>query len=127
MRRYIIILLCLIGVQVYAFEYVMLGAQTTPVANMSSVNDIEYMSSGSKYSSDVDEIDTSTPDDAPVARRARKSAPGVDDGSYNPNNPQFSPIGDGAMAMMVMAMALAGVVYLRRRKAMFGQSTIVKN
>ena len=39
----------------------------------------------------------------------------------------FALFGDGAMAMMVMAMALAGVVYLRRRKAMFGQSTIAKN
>ena len=114
MRRYIIILLCLIGVQVYAFEYVMLGAQTNPVANMSSVNDIEYMSSGSKYSSDVDEIDTSTPDDAPVARRARKSAPGVDDGSYNPNNPQFSPIGDAVLPLIVMALVYMLVAYRRK-------------
>ena len=116
MKRYIIILLCLIGVQVYAVDYVpYVAASTAPVANMQSVNSTSFMSSGSKYSSNVYEVDSSTPSVYPM-HRARKGAPGTDGTGYDPNNPQFSPIGDAIIPLLAMALIYLLVAYRRKAK-----------
>ena len=116
MKRYIIILLCLIGIHVYAVDYVpYVAASTAPVASMQSVNSTSFMSSGSAYSSDVYEVGSFTPS-APAGNKVRKAPPGTDTSGHDPNNPQFSPIGDAIIPLLAMALIYLLVAYRRKTK-----------
>lgn len=39
------------------------------------------------------------------ARGPRKAPPGTDDSGYDPANPQFSPLGDAVLPLLLMALA----------------------
>ena len=50
------------------------------------------------------------------ARGPRKAPPGTDDSGYDPANPQFSPLGDALLPLLIMALAFTGLTYLRKSK-----------
>ena len=119
MRQFIITLLCIIGIQVYAAGYAPFDASAqSPVVSMCSVNNATYMSSGSAYSSSVTEVGASDPTGAPGRGIRRAGGPGGTGGTsdYDPQNPQFAPIGDALIPLLLMAVLYTFVSRLRRRK-----------
>ena len=89
-------------------------------ATINSVNNPSYLSTGSAYSSSVSEVGADAPMNSPM-RKAGGGGPGAVDPTQpaqnDPQNPQFSPVGDAVLPLLLMAMAFGAVVYLRRRKA----------
>jgi len=84
-----------------------------PATTMQSVNNAGYMSAGSSYSSAIYEVGSSAPAAAPV----RKAPPGHGgESGYDPTNPQFAPVGDALLPLLLMALAFAGVIYRRKSK-----------
>ena len=124
MRRILTIVLCFFGFSLYAVEYTPIIPQTQtpaidmqPSMTMQSVNTSGYMVSGSMYSPIVYEVGSASPTSSSPGSPIRKAPPGVGgESGYDPNNPQFAPIGDAVEPMLLMAMALAGLIYLRRKK-----------
>ena len=114
MRQLFAILICSIGISAYAIDYTAMQ-MTTPVASMQSVNSSAYMSSGSVYTSEVYAIGANSPSAAPS--RPRYAPPGTDDSGHDPNNPQFAPLGDAFIPLLLMVMVYATSVLLRRRKS----------
>ena len=113
MRRYIIIVLCLIGIQVYAFDRAPFDEpMQVPAATMCSVNDTKYMASGSALSSTVYEVSSSSPERS----LRRGSGPSVDDSGYDTGNPQFAPVGDAIIPLLAMALIYLLVAYRRKAK-----------
>ncbi len=88
-----------------------------PLAEMQSVNNASFMSSGSTHASTIYEVKSSTPE--ATGRSIRKAPPGKDDGTHDPNNPQFSPIGDAVLPLLALAILYAAFLFLhfRRRQA----------
>jgi len=116
MRHTLIVILCIIGIHAYAFNYAPFSApKQTPAARMHSVNDITYMSSGSSYSPSVYEIDMTNDQPARSIRRAGGPG-GTDNTGYDPSNPQFSPIGDAVIPLLIMALIYMIVAYRRKTK-----------
>ena len=114
MKRLIAILVCAFGAHVYAVDYIpFVQSSSVPTATMQSVNSSSFMTSGSAYSSDVYEIGSSGPMATPAIR---KSAPGTDDTGYDPSNPQFSPLGNAAIPLLIMAIIYMIVAYRRKTK-----------
>ena len=74
------------------------------------------MSSGSTYASEVYAIGANSPSATPSGPR-RVSGLGTDDSGHDPNNPQFSPLGDAFIPLLLMVMAYATSILLRRRKS----------
>ena len=117
MRKLLAILVCTIGIAVYASDYTPFAADMQPSMTMQSVNTSGYMVSGSMYSSNVYEVGSTSPTSSSPGSPIRKAPPGTGgESDYDPNNPQFAPIGDAVEPMLLMAMALAGLIYLRRKK-----------
>ena len=124
MRRILTIVLCFFGFSLYAVEYTPIIPQTQtpaidmqPSMTMQSVNTSGYMVSGSMYSSNVYEVGSASPISSSPGSPIRKAPPGTGgESKYDPDNPQFAPIGDAVEPMLLMAMALAGLIYLRRKK-----------
>jgi len=115
MRKMLAIFLCAIGISVYAVEYAPFASDLPPAAAMQSVNNSRYMTVGSSYSSDVYAVGSYSPLHAPAAG-PRKAPPGTGgESGYDPNNPQFAPIGNVLLPLLMMALAYALVTY--RRKA----------
>lgn len=85
----------------------------TPVASMQSIGS-GYMVSGSAYSSEVYEIGSGSPSAAHGRTIMRDGFPGVDDGTYNPNNPNFGPVGDALIPLLLLALIYAIVAYRRK-------------
>ena len=114
MRRILTIVLCFFGFSLYAVEYTPIIPQTqAPTINMQPVNNTAFMSSGSTYSPAVYEVGVYSPAKPSI----RKAPPGTGgESDYDPDNPQFAPIGDAVEPMLLMALALAGLIYLRRKK-----------
>ena len=80
-----------------------------------------YMSSGSTYSSAVFEIGSSSPAHAPAGSGPRKSGfndittgEATGEGGYDPSNPTL-PLGDALIPLLLMVMAYAAFLLLRRR------------
>ena len=116
MKRLLIIILYCIGVTAYAVDYTSTSA---PVVTMQSVNNAGYMTTGSTYSSAVYEVGSGSPSAAPPGRSIRRS--GFDENpsgnsDYNPNNPQFSPLGDAVLPLLLMALLFGVYTALRRKK-----------
>jgi len=115
MKRMITILICSLAINLFAAAHTPFGAQTNaPLAEMQSVNNTSYMSSGSSYSSDIYDIGASAP--SSDGRSIRKAPPGKDDGTHDPNNPQFSPIGDAILPLLVLALLYAACMFPRIRR-----------
>jgi len=111
MKRLLAILCCAIGISAYALDYTPMQA-TAPSATMQSVNNNAYMSSGSNYTSSVCEVGAATPS---RAAGPRKVAPGTDDSGHDPSNPNFGPVGDALIPLLLMVVAYAAFLLLRRR------------
>ena len=118
MRKLLAILVCTIGIAVYASDYTPFAADMQPSMTMQSVNTSGYMVSGSMYSPIVYEVGSTSPTSSSPGSPIRKAPPptGGESDDYDPNNPQFAPIGDAVGPMLLMALALAGLIYLRRKK-----------
>jgi len=114
------ILICLLAIHLHAVDYTPLYATpSAPVAEMQSVNSASYMSSGSTYSGTVYTVGASEPNQAPTrSGQIRKGGPGTPSGEsdYDPNNPQFSPLGDALWPMLWMILAYGIVAFIRRKK-----------
>jgi hypothetical protein len=92
-------------------------AASVPATSMQSVNNSSYMTSGSAYSGTVYTVGASELNNAPSRPgQIRRGGPGTDSSGYDPNNPQFSPIGDALIPLLLMVMVYATVLFLRRRR-----------
>ena len=119
MRKLLMIFIWAIGIAVYATDYTPFAADMQPSMTMQSVNASGYMVSGSMYSPIVFEVGSASPISSSPGSPIRKAPPVITGGEsddYDPNNPQFAPIGDAGGPMLLMALALAGLIYLRRKK-----------
>ena len=116
MRRILSIFLCTIGISVYAVDYAPFASSLPPSAAMQSVNNTDYMTVGSSYSSDVYAVGSYSPSHAPAVG-PRKAPPGTGgESTYDPNNPQFSPIGDALIPLLLFALAYGAWILTRRKK-----------
>ena len=119
MKRMITILICSLAINLFAVNFIpFVEPANVPLAEMQSVNNASFMSSGSTYSSDIYEIDASAP--SSNSRSVRKAPPGTGgESGYDPNNPQFSPIGDAVLPLLALAILYAAFLFLhfRRRQA----------
>lgn len=115
MRQLIIILFCALGIQLYAVEYTPFAAPTmAPAAAMHSVNNTTHMASGSAYTPTVYAVGSSAPSHGP-----RKAPPSVTPGTtadVDPANTNYGPIGDAFLPLILMVMAYAAYILLKRRK-----------
>lgn len=117
MRRFIIILLCSIGIHAYAFDYAPFsGPKQAPEFTMHSVNNMAYMSSGSAYSPSVYDVSCSASTTGRGIRRAGGPGGTGGESGYDPSNPQFSPIGDAVIPLLIMALIYMLVAYRRKSK-----------
>lgn len=112
-KRLLAIFFCTIGLTAYAVDY---HPANAPSATMQSVNNSTYMISGSTYTATVYEIGSSSPASNAPAAGPRKAPPGTDTSGYDTENPQFAPLGDALLPLMLMAFAFMGIIYLRRKK-----------
>lgn len=115
MRPILAILICSIGISAYAIDFTTTQA-IAPTATMQSVNSTEYMSNGSAYSSIVYAVGSSSPSRAGVRKAPPSVGTEVTEGGYDPTNPQFSPLGDALIPLLLMASAFAVFTYFRRRR-----------
>ena len=116
MRKFIAILICAFGITGYAVSQQQLATQAVaPTVNMQSVNNSSMMSSGSMYSSDIQEVGAQNP---AAARGPRKNPPATGGSGYDPKTPTVDgPIGDALLPLMLMALAFVGYTAIKRRKA----------
>ena len=118
MKRMITILICSLAINLFAVNFTpFVEPANVPLAKMQSVNNASFMSSGSTHASTIYEVKSSTPE--ATGRSIRKAPPGKDDGTHDPNNPQFSPIGDAVLPLLALAILYAAFLFLhfRRRQA----------
>ena len=116
MRNLFVIFLCAIGFTVYAADYPPFASEVPPSASIQSVNSISYMSSGSAYSSAVYDVGSYSPMQN-TASGPRKAPPGTGgESGYDPSNPQFSPLGDAVLPLLLMALAFAAYIAIRKKK-----------
>ena len=118
MKRMITILICSLAINLFAVNFIpFVEPANVPLAEMQSVNNASFMSSGSTHASTIYEVKSSTPE--ATGRYIRKAPPGKDDGTHDPNNPQFSPIGDAVLPLLALAILYAAFLFLhfRRRQA----------
>ena len=75
------------------------------------------MTTGSAYSSSISEIGAYNPSAAPNSGLRKIGGLGTDDSGYQgKDNPQFSPLGDAVLPLMIMAILFAGITYLRNKR-----------
>lgn len=118
MKRMITILICSLAINLFAVNFTpFVEPANVPLAEMQSVNNASFMSSGSTHASTIYEVESSTPE--ATGRSIRKAPPGKDDGTHDPNNPQFAPIGDAVLPLLALAILYAAFLFLhfRRRQA----------
>lgn len=116
----ITILICSLAINLFAVNFTpFVEPANVPLAKMQSVNNASFMSSGSTHASTISiyEVESSTPE--ATGRYIRKAPPGKDDGTHDPNNPQFAPIGDAVLPLLALAILYAAFLFLhfRRRQA----------
>ena len=88
---------------------------TSLVMPMRSVNDTRYMDTGSRFRSTVSEVGSGISTTSYAGPRlAPPSVSGTTEDIFT--NPQYGPIGDAIIPLLMMAMGY-GVVLYRRRKA----------
>lgn len=107
MRHLLAIILCALSLSLYAVEYKPIRPATTmPRASMESVNNINFMSSGSTtYSPAVYAVGAYSPSRPTTAIR-RGGLPSTGNETEDTfKNPQFSPIGDAVLPFILMAFS----------------------
>ena len=118
MKRFIIILFCALGIQLYAVEYTPFASNraTAPAAAMHSVNSTTHMASGSTYAPAVYAVGASAPSHGP-RKVGPPSVNPEDKADVDPTSPNYGPVGDALIPLILMGMAYAIFVLLRRKKA----------
>ena len=115
MKRMITILICSLAINLFAVNFTpFVEPANVPLAKMQSVNNASFMSSGSTYASTIYEVESSTQE--ATGRSIRKAPPVKDDGTHDPNNPQFSPIGDAVLPLLALAILYAAFLFLHFRR-----------
>ncbi len=115
MKRMITILICSLAINLFAVNFIpFVEPANVPLTEMQSVNNASFMSSGSTHASTIYEVESSTPE--ATGRSIRKAPPGKDDGTHDPNNPQFSPIGDAVLPLLALAILYAAFLFLHFRR-----------
>ena len=115
MKRMITILICSLAINLFAVNFTpFVEPANVPLAEMQSVNNASFMSSGSTHASTIYEVESSTQE--ATGRSIRKAPPGKDDGTHDPNNPQFSPIGDAVLPLLALAILYAAFLFLHFRR-----------
>jgi len=113
MRKFIVILICAFGITGYAVSQQQLATQAVaPTVNMQSVNNSSMMSSGSAYSSEVQSVGATGPHKA-----KKEDFPTINPGTSTTdefNNPQYGPVGDALIPLMLCAGAYL-IIRARRR------------
>lgn len=88
-----------------------------PTATFQSTS--TFTGSGSTYSSDIQEVGAKAPGHPGQIRRDGPGGlPSVDPSQKtdDPTTPQYGPIGDAVLPLLLMAMGFAGVIALRRKR-----------
>lgn len=102
---------------VYAVDYAPFGQTVAPSVSIQSVNNSGYMTVGSSYSSDVYAVGSYSPSSATPSGPRRVSGLGTDDSGYQGgNNPQFSPIGDALIPLLLIALAYTAIRAHRKKR-----------
>jgi hypothetical protein len=118
MKRMITILICSLAINLFAVNFIpFVEPANVPLAEMQSVNNASFMSSGSTHASTISiyEVESSTPE--ATGRSIRKAPPGTGgESGYDPNNPQFSPIGDAVLLLLALAILYAAFLFLHFRR-----------
>ncbi len=116
MKRILAIITSTLCLSLYAVEYTPLTPPMgSPSNTMQSVNNGAYMSSGSAYSTTVYEVGSYSPSaQAPAVTPRRGGLPGKDDTNYDPNNPQFAPLPDALLPLLLFALGY-GLFFLPKK------------
>lgn len=118
MKRMITILICSLAINLFAVNFTpFVEPANVPLAEMQSVNNASFMSSGSTHASTISiyEVESSTPE--ATGRSIRKAPPGTGgESGYDPNNPQFSPLGDAVLPLLALAILYAAFLFLHFRR-----------
>ena len=114
----ITILICSLAINLFAVNFTpFVEPANVPLAEMQSVNNASFMSSGSTHASTISiyEVESSTPE--ATGRSIRKAPPGTGgESGYDPTNPQFSPIGDAVLPLLALAILYAAFLFLHFRR-----------
>ena len=90
----------------------------TPPVSISSVNNAGYMSTGSAFSSEVYDVGSDDPYSPPQRNLRKAGGPGtIEPGTgsdYDPNNPQFAPVGDSIIPLLMIALIYALMAFRRK-------------
>ena len=118
MKRMITILICSLAINLFAVNFTpFVEPANVPLTEMQSVNNASFMSSGSTHASTISiyEVESSTPE--ATGRSIRKAPPGTGgESGYDPNNPQFSPLGDAVLPLLALAILYAAFLFLHFRR-----------
>ena len=117
MRHLFAIIISALSLSLCAVEYAPITlSHTKPLVSMGSVNNSSYMTTGSTLSANVYEVGAYSPS-GPASGPRRAPGTPTGESTYDPNNPQFSPLGDTLIPLLLMVMAYATSILLRRRKS----------
>lgn len=116
MRRILSIFLCTIGISVYAVDYAPFASSLPPSAAMQSVNNTDFMTVGSSYSSDVYAVGSYSPSHAPAVGPRKAPPGGGGESGYDPHNPNFGPVGDALIPLLLFALTYGAWILTRRKK-----------
>lgn len=117
MRRFLIILLCTLGMQLYAVEYALFATTgSVPASTMQSVNNSGYMSSGSTYTPAVYAVGASAPSHGPRKVGPPSVTPETP-ADVDPANTNYGPVGDAVIPLLLMVMVYAAYIFPRRKRA----------
>ena len=72
------------------------------------------MTTGSTYSSEVYDVGSNSPTTRSSSVRKAGGPGGGDNSGYDPNNPQFAPIGDVVLPLLLMALIYALMAFRRK-------------
>ena len=117
MKRFLAIIASGLCLSLYAVEYSPIIPYTqAPMMDMRSVNNSAYMSSGSTHSPVVYEVGAYNVGTTSPAMGPRKAPPGTGGVSdYDPANPQFAPLNDALIPLLLLALGY-GIYCLRRKR-----------
>ena len=104
----------------------MVAAFTLPTVAQDFQSTSAMTGSGSAFGSqvtavgaaEVSDMATTTESYSPARSGVRKAPPGTGgESGYDPNNPQFSPLGDAMWPLLLCAAVFCGVITLRRKRS----------
>ncbi len=119
MKRFLAIIASALCISLYAVEYSPIIPHTqAPMMDMRSVNNSAYMSSGSTYSPAVYEVGACNVGTTSPAMGPREAPPVIGGGEsdYDPANPQFAPLNDALIPLLLLALGYGIYCLCRKRR-----------